>query len=670
MATFRVSYVFDLIDKVTRPLRRMQRDFNRARQRVDRFARVARKTDQTTKAMGSSVQRAAGNVSMLGRAANTTQAALASMQAAMSRVARTSMYNRGWSKMGGYEKAARDDGKSASGILAGQKRDRQLRDAFQNRKWLPGKMIGAGAVGGLASSMGGSPQMLGVGGAGLGAVSLLKRFGSFEAAEIYVSTIGRKLGNTEKSLKSLSQQARKLGSSTIFEPQDVLGGGLTFMKAGRSATEAMQSLRPALTLAAAAEMDVTKASKSVLNIMALGKVKPENLTKVIDALTASFLSAKVEMTELAQAAPYLMPKLTNLAVPINQQFAALSALAEGGQSGSRGARGLAMAITQIQKAPFMKKQSGLMKKYGFKSGQFFGSDGKLKDLFGLLKHIKDVEARSGGEFMSQFFPANALRVMESLINNLHIYERVMKNIPKLDGVAEDIAQSKFKGLIGSTKQLNAAWSELGVTFGESGPGKFVENAIRQITDAVNSFRNSIKMGTLIEELFDPKMIFLRAGQATASLAIGFTQIVSGALAAALNRVGSLFGNSQMGNQLKSWLGLDDLVKRLRSARDYASGEAGERLSRVRKEAKAASAATVRSAYLHPKAQPLASGNMLAALREQQKVDVNVKLDPLRVLAPNSIKLTGPLGNQVGTIPLTTNQPKGTATAQQPVAPAQ
>jgi TP901 family phage tail tape measure protein len=324
--------------------------------------------------------------------------------------------------------------------------------------------------------------------------SLLTRYAEFEQAEIFARALGKELKQTDQAMNHLVSTARKLGATTMFEPQDVLKGGNTFLKAGRSAAEAANLLPSVLNLAAVADMTVEKAANDTLNFMAQANIPAEKLKVTIDALAATFMSAKAEMGQLANAAGYLLPTLAPLGVALEQQFAILGTLSESGQSGSRGARGFSMAISSLIKGQHNKSKAKLMNQYGLNMQEFMTPDGKVKggDIMPLMRKLLDVEKKSGGTFIDRFFPANAARMLKSFFSRFEVMDKILGNMKDFEGATERVAKTKFEGIIGAVRQLSAAWSELSIVFGEGGLGKAFEGWVRYATSSITSLGNAFK----------------------------------------------------------------------------------------------------------------------------------------------------------------------------------
>ena len=599
MANFTVSYLFSLRDKFSKQAAKLERVSKVARKTVHGLGGAATTTAAAAAKLGSSSSSAARGLSAMGHAAAVAQKQVASAQVSMSRMANTAMYNRGFGSMGGFEKQARQAGlDKAATILAARKMDEQLRDAYgargaaggngrdgrKGKGMLSGAMRMGGVAGVTSRLTGFGPGMIATGGGLMAAKSLLSRFADFQSSEIFVKAIGKRQGHSESSLTKMAAQARQLGASTIFEPQDVLGGHLKFLQAGRSPEQAMVGIKSTLNLAATAGTSVEKASNVALNLMAQAQIPAKDLGKTMDFLTATFLNSKSELLELAQASKYALPILTRFGVPIQEQFAALGALSEGGISGTMGARGLRQIMTSMVKIPFNKKKAGLIGKWGLDLKKYF-TKGKLTNFSGFIEALAVADKRSGATLIPQLFPSNAITSIQTLIAQMETFRRVRASMKGSSGINADIAKSRFKGLEGAIKQLSAAWSELGITFGESGTGKIVEAAIRGVTTSIQSLRESLGFSSLLEEMLDPGLIAARIAQIGATIQINLTNMFAGVFEAVLNKIGSLLGAGPLGQHLRQYLGIDAMLDRIREARDDVGKYAKRRTDSIRKEIK-------------------------------------------------------------------------------------
>ncbi|PPC85832.1 MAG: phage tail tape measure protein, partial [Hyphomicrobium sp.] len=324
-----------------------------------------------------------------------------------------------------------------------------------------------------------------------------------------------------------------------------------------------------------------QATEVALNLMAQGRVPAEQLGQTMDAMTATFLNSKAELLGLAQAANYAVPELTLAGVPIEQQFAALGALAEGGQAGTRGARAVRQIFTTMKKIPFDKKKSALLTEFGVDLNKYFDK-GVLKDLTGFIKTMGEANQRSGNSLFAQLFPANAITGIQTLVAQLETIDRVLKAIPNFKNANADLATEKFKGLTGAVRQLSSVWSELGIAFGESGAGKAVEGGIRRVSDMLTDLRNALVVGSFLEELFDPVALSLRVTMLAQRITSALMTAVVEAMKSALNSLSSwLGGEGTAGQWLSEKLGIEKLIGGLDTLGSVIDVELDARLQTVR-----------------------------------------------------------------------------------------
>jgi hypothetical protein len=234
----------------------------------------------------------------------------------------------------------------------------------------------------------------------------------------------------------------------------------------------------------------------------------------------------------------------------------------------------------MQKLPFDKKKAGLIEKFGVDVQKYFDK-GKLKDFTGFIKAMGEAEERSGNSLFARLFPANAITGMQTLVAQQETLARVLKAVPNFQGVNADLSTEKFKGLTGAFRQLSAAWSEMGVAFGKSGAGQYVEQAVRNITSLVTELGASLNIGSFIEELFDPASMAMAASSIGLRIQSTITRGVVGGIQGFLNTMTEAVGLGAGGDWIVKGLGLETLMDRLDQSIKTVDDARGMRLQTVR-----------------------------------------------------------------------------------------
>jgi TP901 family phage tail tape measure protein len=606
--SYSIQYIFGLIDRFSPGSKKLAASANKMSGSVHaagkganvlsgalgRLGKTTAITSKKTAALGKTTKTAAGGatalargsksaasgVSMIGKAASAALAPLKALQAQMARVGRTALYNRGLVSMGGYEAANTKRG--AYHVMAARQKDEAMRNAYTARGSKGRQGGGFFRSSGRLHSRGFSPMFYGGGaggmgamGGGYGAYSLLKSFADFESAEIEVRTIGKRVGQSKSELDALMKVSRKLGASTMFEPQDILGGGLRFLKSGYGARDAAQALPSTLDLAALSGQNVETTTDQVLNIMAQAKIPAEKLKQTTNQLYSSFINAKAELGQLATAAGYGLTQMTDAGITTEQGFATLAAMSQGGQIGSKSGRGFAMALSSLGKAKFSKQKQGVMKRYGFDIDEYF-SKGRLKNAESFTRLMEKLSQihKKDATFLPQLFPANADRAIRAAIVNYETFNKVLSENKRLStsNAASEDAAARFRGLSGAVRQLGAAWSELGIAFGKSGVGQVVERAVRGITSAFSGMSEALDAGAFLEQLLDPALLAGRIAILGVRMGQALAKAMLGAVQSAMNAVSETLGAGRLGDWFREWTGFDEKM-----------AEVDERLARIGKK---------------------------------------------------------------------------------------
>ena len=113
--------------------------------------------------------------------------------------------------------------------------------------------------------------------------------------------VGVTSGATGDELKQLTDIAKQLGAETRFSAREA-ASGLEFMAlAGFSAQESIQAIPDVLNLAAAAALDLGKASDIVTDTMSAFGIEAQNASEVSDVFAATQAKANTNVEQLGEA---------------------------------------------------------------------------------------------------------------------------------------------------------------------------------------------------------------------------------------------------------------------------------------------------------------------------------------------------------------------------------
>ncbi|MGI9269717.1 MAG: phage tail tape measure protein, partial [Porticoccus sp.] len=211
-----------------------------------------------------------------------------------------------------------------------QKLKGQYKDLERRTKGLEGSTKGAsGSMAGMAAKLGLTTIALyGVSRAISGAVRVGKEF------EKNMSNVAAISGAAGTELAALEQNAKNLGSTTVFTASQVAGLQVEFAKLGFSSKEIQGVTKDTLALASATGADLSvSAAVAGQTLRAFGLDVSETGT-VTDAMAASFSSSALDMDKFSNSMQYVAPIAKQVGCSVQETTAILGTLANAGISGS------------------------------------------------------------------------------------------------------------------------------------------------------------------------------------------------------------------------------------------------------------------------------------------------------------------------------------------------
>lgn len=273
----------------------------------------------------------------------------------------------------------------------------------------------------------------------------------FEASMNMVGAVAQ--ANT-KQIKQLRQAALDLGATTQFTARDVANAEKFLGLAGKHTHDIIKMLPNVLQLAAAGQMDMSRAADIATNAMAAFGKKTSELAEVNDDLVAVFTNSKINLEGLSSAMKFAGATAQSMNIPLKQTIALLGAAAQGGLQPGQMGRGFRVMVRDIVKPN--KYLSRIMK----------GNKISLYDKQGhtnLGKFIVSLKkAGVTGKTMPYLFSSQAGTMASVLMQQSSIIEVLLKKEAKAAGLAKQVSLAQMKGLPGTTKRLTSAYEHMSI----------------------------------------------------------------------------------------------------------------------------------------------------------------------------------------------------------------
>src|SRR5690606_24113696 len=145
----------------------------------------------------------------------------------------------------------------------------------------------------------------------------------------------------------LRDLAKELGATTRFSATEAAQGMEFMALAGWNTQQTMAALPGVLNLAAAAGMDLARASDIVTDTMSAFGLEAERATYVADQFAAAQSKSNTSVEQLGEAMVNVAPTAANLGMTLGDTSAALGMLADQGIKGGRAGTTLNAVLSDI-----------------------------------------------------------------------------------------------------------------------------------------------------------------------------------------------------------------------------------------------------------------------------------------------------------------------------------
>lgn len=365
-------------------------------------------------------------------------------------------------------------------------------DELEDKADSTGKSLGDSLSFGLGASIGGKVVdglTTGLKGLTTGAVEAGK---SFDASMSKVAALqGDKLGAT--GFNDLAEAAKNAGATTQFSATEAADALQYMALAGWDAQKSVDTLPAILNLAAAADMDLAKASDTVTDYLSafsnsLDGAGKEALSaaEMVDIMAFAQANSNTSADQLGDAWRNCAANLNAAGQDVQTTTSFLEAMANQGLKGSEAGTAMAAMMRDIT----AKMDKGCIS-IGKTSVAVQDAEGNFRDLTDIMK---DVEAATDGmgdaekaAALSKTFTADSQRGVNLLLNEgmskVEGYENALRSC---GGAAEKAAATMNDNLAGDLKTLGSAWEAVQISISEK-----VEPALRLVTQTATKVLTAV-----------------------------------------------------------------------------------------------------------------------------------------------------------------------------------
>jgi len=344
---------------------------------------------------------------------------------------------------------------------------------------------------------------------------------SLEMARVRANT-----GATDQQFASLNSSAKAMAVQFGRSPEEVAGAMSELAKAGLDAEGVMKSISPILAVAAADNMELSRAVEVAVSTMAQFGMTTNDFGTIADKLQATANASTTSVDSIGEALSYVGPKAQEAGQSFDDVAAALATLADAGLRGSLGGTGLARVIESI--ANEEEKLAGLGVSTRDAAGGMRPFIDVLEDLGKKTANMSNVDKI---RLFTDIFEIRGANAAMSLSKMRDKFNETLGTIQNSGGTALNKATAVMGSFGGAVKQLGAQFGVLQVQVIES-MGPIATQAVQAFTRLLAVVGGFIsRNGTLVAivagsvaALFSLGVASLAAGIALQGLATGLRVI--------------------------------------------------------------------------------------------------------------------------------------------------
>ena len=276
--------------------------------------------------------------------------------------------------------------------------------------------------------------------------------------------------------KRLSDEAKRLGESTVFSASQAADAMGYFALAGYDVEKILAAIGPTLNLAAAGQLEMAQSADIVAKIMSGMGIAATNVGYAVDVLTKAMTTANTDLPMLGEAMKYVGPIAKTAGIAFEEVTAAVQLLSNAGIQGEMAGttlRGTILSLTSpSDQAREQLKQLGV---------EVNDSAGNMRSLAAIIGDLEKATASMGSgerlDVLGRIFDARqAAGVAELVSQGAARLNQFTQALQGAGGTAARIAATQLDTLKGSATILLSVLEGLAISVGEAIVGPLREFA--------------------------------------------------------------------------------------------------------------------------------------------------------------------------------------------------
>ena len=289
--------------------------------------------------------------------------------------------------------------------------------------------------------------------------AVLAMAGNFERSMREVQAL---TGASSGEMSMLSEQAKKMGADTQFSASQAADAMGQLIKGGFTARQTYDALPGVMQLAAAASLDIASAADIATNVLSGFGLQVSDLATVNDYLAQTANASDTDVRELGEAFKYVGPVAKGAGLSLEETTATLGLFAENGIRGEMAGTALRGALTALLSPS--GKAAGILADLGINA---IDANGKMRPMVDVLDQLAGSGATTG-QIMEIFGDRAGPAMVALLGQGSGALRKFTAMLEESGGVAQNLADSKMGGLLGSWEQFKGSVETLAISLGNAG----------------------------------------------------------------------------------------------------------------------------------------------------------------------------------------------------------
>ena len=281
-------------------------------------------------------------------------------------------------------------------------------------------------------------------------------FGRFNTAMNRVEAL---TGATTAQMKALTDQAKHLGSTTVFSAKQAADGMGFLAAAGFKTNDILAAMPGLLNVAAAGQLDLARAADITSNVMSGFGLAVGDVGRVGDVLALTAASANTNITLMGESMTYVAPSAKLAGQSIEDMAAMIGQLGNAGIQGSMAGTSLNNVIIGLQKPS--ETAARVLSDLNI---SVFDVAGNMRPLNSIMRDLRD--AGISNTQMLDLFNVRALKAAGILIDNVDATDAFANELRNAEGAAAKMAETMNKGLGGAFNAFKSASEGVLIALGQ------------------------------------------------------------------------------------------------------------------------------------------------------------------------------------------------------------